>query len=497
VGDIISQVLHQSDPVFGGAGLAVALFMLLLLLVLLPRQRRNRLAVPVWMLVGHTLCGAALVVLPTGLGERRLAVLLSASLLLASIGRSSFLLLVDAFWNRRSKTPVPQILRDVLQATLFVLISLLALRAAGVEPGSLLTTSALLTAVIGLSLQETLGNLFAGLAIQAQRPFDVGDWIQFDENHIGKVLGINWRATRVLTIEDVEVIVPNGNVAKAPIFNFSRPTPRVRRKVEIGTVYEASPSHVREVLLASLDNVRGVLGDPPPSVVTKDFSDSGVIYELRFFIDDFALRDAIDGEVRDRIWYALKRANLPIPFPTRRLEFAAPEPAAGERPSDRAAEALVGHSELFQHLSQEDTRELASHAERRLYACDEKIVRQGESGAEMFLIEHGNVRVTTESLGPAALAELGRGEFFGEMSLMTGEARSADVTASEETSVLVIHRNALAPILQANPKLAETIGQALAERAESLTASQSLERMTRETVPEHELLKRIRGFFGL
>jgi CRP-like cAMP-binding protein len=115
----------------------------------------------------------------------------------------------------------------------------------------------------------------------------------------------------------------------------------------------------------------------------------------------------------------------------------------------------------------------------------------------MFLIEHGNVRVTTESLGPAALAELGRGEFFGEMSLMTGEARSADVTASEETSVLVIHRNALAPILQANPKLAETIGQALAERAESLTASQSLERMTRETVPEHELLKRIRGFFGL
>lgn len=497
MGDTLVDVMHRSDPVFGGTGLAVALVMLLSLLVLLPRQKRSALAVPVWLLVGHMVSAAAMLLLPQRLGEQRLVVLIAASFLLASIGRSAFLLLVDTFWGRRSRRPVPQILRDVLQAALFGVIGLLVLRAAGVEPGSLLTTSALLTAVIGLSLQETLGNLFAGLAIQAQRPFDVGDWIQFDKEHVGKVLEINWRATRVLTIENVEVILPNGAVAKAPLHNFSRPTRRVRREVKVTASYDASPGRVRALLLEGIENARGVLREPPPSVVAREFTDRGVVYDVRFFIDDFDSRDVIEGDVRERLWYALERAGLRIPYPTRRIEFAPPELAALDRPRDAAAEALLTQSKLFEHLSPEDVQTLARQSTRRLYARDERIVRQGEAGAEMYLVDKGRVRVSTHTLPPATLADLGRGDFFGEMSLMTGEARSADVTALEETSVLVIDRDALAPILQANPKAAERIGEALSARAESLSASEAPDRKTRDTVPEQELLTRIRGFFGL
>lgn len=494
-GDIISDVLHRSDPVFGGTGLAIGVFMVLVLLVLLPRERRSRLAVPVWLLVGHIVAAGLLFALPARYG--RLGVMIAVALLLASVGRSAFLLLVDTFWNRRSRRPVPQILRDVLQAVLFAVIGLLVLRAAGVEPGSLLTTSALLTAVVGLSLQDTLGNLFAGLAIQAQRPFDVGDWIQYDA-HTGQVLEINWRATRVLTIEEIEVIIPNGALAKAAIQNFSRPRLRVRRQVEVFTTFEASPSHVKSILLEGIENLPGILREPGPSIVTRDFTDVGIVYQVRYFIDDFSAREVIDGEVRERLWYALRRAGLPIPFPTRRLAFAPPELGPEARPADAAAATLVAQSPLFEHLSAEDRDDLAARSERRLYARDERIVRQGEPGPEMFLIERGKVRVTTKSRGPIPVAELGRGDFFGEMSLMTGESRSADVTAGEETSVLVIHREALAPILQANPKLAERIGEALTARAQSLSSSESGDGPARDSsVPQQELLSRIRGFFGL
>ena len=127
------------------------------------------------------------------------------------------------------------ILRDIAQGVLYLFVVLAALRALGFDPGSILTTGAVVTAVIGLSLQETLGNLVAGLAIQLQRPFDVGDWVSFDEDakHIGRVIEINWRATKVITLDQVEIVIPNGPLAKAPIRNFTKPAVLSRRRLQV------------------------------------------------------------------------------------------------------------------------------------------------------------------------------------------------------------------------------------------------------------------------
>src|SRR2546421_582971 len=130
-----------------------------------------------------------------------------------------WLLAVDVIFNRQTHRAPPRIFRDVTQAVVYVIVLMLTLRAVGVEPSSLLTTSALLTAVVGLALQDTLGNMVSGLALQMQRPFQVGDWIQFDpdERQIGKVTEVNWRATTVVTNDLIEVIVPNAHLAKAAI----------------------------------------------------------------------------------------------------------------------------------------------------------------------------------------------------------------------------------------------------------------------------------------
>src|SRR5262249_47572296 len=154
---------------------------------------------------------------PDSSTARRFFGAISVLCLLVSISRSAVLFVIEVAIGRGLVRPLPKISRDIVQGLAYAGIGLATLHAAGVRPGSLLTTSALLTAVIGLSLQETLGNLFAGLAIQMQRPFDVDDWIQFDTDpkHIGRVIEINWRATKVLTLDEVEVIVPNATLAKS------------------------------------------------------------------------------------------------------------------------------------------------------------------------------------------------------------------------------------------------------------------------------------------
>ena len=302
---------------------------------------------------------------PVTAGAHRILGSLSLLFLLLSIGRSGVLLVVDVVLERRFLRPLPKITRDIVQGLVYAGIAMVTLRSAGVEPGSLLTTSALLTAVVGLSLQETLGNLFAGLAIQMQRPFDVGDWIQFDaeQKHIGRVLEINWRATKVLTLDEVEIIVPNGTLAKAPITNYTKPSPVSRRSIYVHTPYDVPPATVQETILAAIFDAPGVVRDPPPSVVTNLFADNGVEYWVRFFTDQFHKRDGVDGGVRDRIWYALRRAEIAIPYPAQTIDVRQIDDASHERIEARRFDELDGALrcvDFFQVLSAEDIRSLAS-----------------------------------------------------------------------------------------------------------------------------------------
>ncbi len=496
------EALERTDPVFGGGGSGVALVLLLALLVLLPPGERAFARTPLWLLLGYLASVGASALIPSDFADDfiRVAALM---FLLGSIGRSVFLLFANAIWVRRISTPLPKILRDVIQALIYALAGLLVLRAVGVEPGSLLTTSALLTAVIGLSLQDTLGNLFAGLAIQAQRPFAVGDWVQFDDSptRIGRVIEINWRATRLRTLERLEVTVPNSMVAKAPLMNYSRPSLVVRREVSVVAPYHVSPDRVHHWLHDAVLHTPNVLNSPEPVVVTNDYTERGVEYLVRYFIDDFEKHENIESDVRDRLWYALKRHGITIPVPGARIELR--RAAAGSEPVVDSADArarLLARLELFRGLSQEETSRLASASRRETFAPEELIVREGEDSTEMFIIQSGRVRVEAKTLsGVEVVSELKHGEFFGEMSLLTGARRAANVVASVETEVLVLDRETMSPLLEEKPELAGLISRVLAERQQALSRVQGEDRPSalEQKEEEQELLNRIRRFFHL
>ncbi len=493
---------------FGGIGIGIAIALLIALRLVLRGPERRLVRAPLALLVLHGAVVFFRVVVPDPPAEMvRPIEVIGLTLLLLSIARAGYLLLVHGVLERKRGPlgALPAIIRDMLQVGVYLVVTLYVLHRAGVDPSSLLTTSAVLTAVIGFALQDTLGNLFAGLAIQLQQPFEVGDWIQFDDDpdHIGEVIEINWRATRILTVDRVEVTVPNNTLAKAPIRNYSKPTRLVRRHVTVVAPYETPPARVHRLLTEAVVEVDGVRSHPAPDIQTLSFSERGVEYQVRYFIEAFEDREILDGRVRDRLWYALRRAAVPIPAPQRRVTLIEHNAASAEHEAQAAVadvERALERLPLFESLSHELVHELALHTERRLYAQGELVIQQGDYGEELFIVERGNVEVLVDRHeGMEHVATLGPRDFFGEMSLLTGEKRRASVRTEGEVALLVVSKEALQPILAAYPQLATHVSKVLAEREIVLGKHTHTPKSNgdEDTERRGELLSRIRQFFSI
>jgi small-conductance mechanosensitive channel len=482
-------------------GIPLSLLLLVLATLLLPAGQRRRARQGAALLGLSLLCGTARFFFAAEASVRRPLLFAATFFLLASIGRSLVLLLVDVLLERRRARPVPKIFRDLSTGIVYLAVALVALHAAGVEPGSILTTSALLTAVIGLSLQDTLGNLVSGLALQMQRPFDVGDWIEVDPGHVGQVTEVTWRATSIMTLDRVEVILPNASIAKSAIRNYSRPSRVSRRRLVVGVSYAASPSEVHAILGAAAADAPGVLPEPKARARTKSFGESAIVYEVLFFVDDFSHSSDADGAVADRIYHALARHGISIPFPTRAVVLAPNEPPEKRREGDRGRIASVlAALELMQPLPDDSRAVLVERAKLRRYGPGEVVVRKGDASLAMFVVEGGSlaVEVPRDSGGVAEVAQLGAGECFGEMGLLTGEARSATVRAKTLCDLVVIDHDAFHDVLAAHPEVVERMGGLLAARQAGLdAAAASAERAPPTEERKQRLISQIRSFFKL
>jgi small-conductance mechanosensitive channel/CRP-like cAMP-binding protein len=484
-----------------GAAFVCTVAMLLLGLVLLPREERGALKAPVLLLFAHILVALCSFSVKHGLPLRG-ATITMVTLLFAALARVSFLLIVDWLFGKVLRKRLPKIFRDIFQAVVFLAMAMLALHELGFELSSLLTTSAILTAVLGLSLQETLSNVFAGLAVQAERPFEVGDWVQFGENQtlIGQVVEINWRATKLRTHARNETIVPNGIIARSTIQNFGRPEPVTRSTVGFLAPYEVTPNEVERALEGCLGQFPGVSETPAPQLWTEGFADSGVSYQLVYFITDYGSRKSIESRVRNRIWYALERAGISIPYaPIRNPELArAGTPIRDPKLvwNQEAIAALLERVEFFDSLPEAVRRRLGELARVERYGRDEPIVAQGNAGSDLFVVATGEVSVVTvDSAGEQHhLATLGPSSLFGELSLITG-TRSATVVSTVESVVVRVSHDAFRQALEEVPSLSESILALLTERCERLARNGDAPDAAASASVRQAFLSRLRCLF--
>jgi len=470
------------------AGIALLLTSLGLRQATINRHIRGRLLLSAILLAAYTLTASALYWLPLPEDTRQTLVAINPLLIVFAAINLVVALAINPWRIDRIPDRFPNIVQDTLVIALFALVATLILR------DRMMATTAVGAVIIGLALQDTLGNLFAGLAIQIEKPFRVGDWVTIGGQD-GLVSEITWRATKMRTKAGNFVVVPNSALARDTIMNYCEPTRSVRLEVEVGVTYDAPPNAVKGVIAEAVRDATLLSRDRTPEVLLVDFGDSALIYRVRFWITDFEADERAKDQVRSLIYYALKRSGMTIPF---HIEVQMSTEEAGLVPTRTTvnAKALAGVS-MFAPLSDDERDQVLSIAKPLPFAAGESIVRQGDAGRSLFVILRGEASVTASG-AEGEVARLKSGDVLGEMSLLTGEARNATVTAETDCDVLEIDAEGFRTVVMANPSVLEHVTSVTAARREELDRHRETRAATVSTADARQsLLKRVRQFLRL
>lgn len=406
------------------------------------------------------------------------------------------------FFEKR-KTEIPKFLRELAALVVFALAAVFVLDIVygeGKALAGLLAGSGVAAIILGFAMQDLLGNIISGIALEIGKPFKPGDWLLFDNNH-AEVIEVNWRSTRLLTNDHVTLDIPNNQIVRHSIVNLSYPTKTHAMRLTVGVDYNVPPNTVKEVIVHAARESMGVLSNPAPKCFLKEFADSAVQYELKFWMENDALYNDIFDSIRTNIWYALDRHKIKIPFPVRTLQVERKSPpSAAISPAMRAA---LRRQKFFQCLDETETDRLLASAKLLRFGRGEKLIQQGAEGRSMYVLVSGAAGVQVDHGGGAShVATLKAGDYFGEMSLLTGEKRNATVIAKEDSEVLEIDKPLFAEVLQSNETLLRKLSEMLAQRrleTEGILASTAEEKtiLTKQEEYAANFLARLYSFFEL
>jgi len=415
----------------------------------------------------------------------------------------------------RLRGPTPSIVADLAVGGGYLVVIIATLSSLGVNATGLLTTSAVVTAIIGLSLQKTLGNILGGVALQLDNSISVGDWIKIGDGPEGRVAEIHWRHTVVETRNWDTLIIPNATLLDSTIAILGKrsgdPVPH-RMWIYFDVDYRYPPTQVMGAVNEALQAapIENVAAEPKPHCICFDFArdrhTSMAYYAVRYWLTDLARDDPTSSVVRTRIYSALKRAGIPLALPAQAVFLTADDEGHKERHRLREArhrvEALSG-VEIFRSLSEEELEKLAARLKYAPFTAGETMTRQGAVAHWLYILTSGEAEVRVR--GPDGLEEtvarLRAPTFFGEMALLTGEPRTSTVIATSEAECYRLDRDGFQQIVQERPGIAAEVSAIVARRRVELdSAREHLDHEAKERRVQEktgQLLGRISAFFGL
>jgi len=409
--------------------------------------------------------------------------LLGARVLVAAM---SFSLNHNRRWREARLFPDLTTAAIYTAAVLVVLISVLAL-----PIGGLLATSGVLAIVLGLALQNTLADVFAGIAFGIEAPFNVGDRISLGDKTEGTVVQMNWRSIRILTDGDDVAIVPNSVVAKSDIVNRSSPT-RVRSAfIELSCPASANPERVIDTLQQATLLCPTIVPLPGPSTVLTRLGSRESRYRVNFSVSDTehlsTTKDLLLRHARRQLYYS----GLYFPRPAQGIP--APEDGTG-RPI-HALLPLLQDMILFEALEPEQLAELAASLSPRSLEPGEVLFAQGGTQAMLFIVVSGILEISqhTELSSQRTAGLIGAGEYIGEVSLLTGAPYAASATARTHCKLYGLECKVIKPLLVANSDLYAEFDRS-ARRGLAILNRVVAVRATDDSAGQ-SLLQRIRTFF--
>jgi len=407
--------------------------------------------------------------------------------------------------TRGGKVTLSRFIHQIILAviTIFLLAEYIHW-AFGLDISSLLTGTAVISIVLGLALQETLGNFFSGLVLQASVPFQPGDWIQIGDME-GRVVEMTWRAVTILTGAGNYVLIPNSAVAKDKIVNFYTPTKSSASSISVGLEYATPPHEAKRVLLLAVQDTQGILKDPAPSVAMTSFDASAVMYKIIFWINEPQSRGGVENALRMSVWYRLKQAGLNIPFNITTIEMTDVEKRAaseGKR-SEMDRLAAVSKSEVFASLSDELKKKLAGETSDFHLAAGQSFYHEGDAGDSMFILLEGSAEVFAhaEDGKEVNVGNLDAGATFGEISAMTGQSRVGTIRAKTDVRAMEITRDHLQDLFQSDPglmaKVSEVVAKLQKQHEEAFKKLGAKHADDDKHTQSHSVLERMKSLFSI
>jgi small-conductance mechanosensitive channel/CRP-like cAMP-binding protein len=427
-------------------------------------------------------------------------ILLSTSVFITLLNRYIW----DYYFEKRRGTVIPRLLREFLAAVIFLVVLLMVLSIgyhAETQMQGLLAGSGVAAIILAFGMQNLLKSIVAGASLQIRPPYKLGDWLKVGE-HIGEVMEIGWGDTRLRTNDAISIEIPNDKMVDETIINLTSPTPLHAMRLSVSADYNVPPNRVKDALRRAATNATGIELTPPPKAYLKEFGDSGIMYEVKFWMTTHATYTDVCDAIRTNIWYEFKRRKINIPFPIRTLQIER-RSGAPRHDAHKEAGAMLRSEPLFACLNDEQIAGLLKNADIHQFGRGEAIIEEGSEGDSMFVLLRGDAQVSVEKNG--ALIRVGalrQGDCFGEMSLLTGEPRTATVRAEHDCEVIEISKAVMGELLRSSPQCLDSLSELLAKRkleTEGLVkeAAAPEEHADKEREYTASFLRRVRSFFEL
>jgi small-conductance mechanosensitive channel len=410
--------------------------------------------------------------------------------------KTTIFLVFDFLLGKKQQVKYPRLIKDLTVIILYIIgISLIAKLVFNTELTVILASSAVLTVVIGFALQDILGDLFSGIALNLEESLRINDWIKTGD-YEGKIEQFRWRCIKILTIDNHLVLIPNRIAAKEEVERFGRASEAFALRLQIGVSYKNSPDVVINTIMDVLSSITSVLKNPGPIVMVNDFADFAVVYEIKFWINDYAIKDPVKSEIRRKTWYAFKRNNIQIPFPIRDVYI---KDIKKEKPQEITGAQLIDilkRNEIFNTISEKQLENLVEDIEIKSYGKGETLIKEGEVGQYFYHILAGEAEVIKNN---NVIARIKADDYVGEMSLFTGEKTTAEVRVKGESKILRISSEKFRETVKLNAAMARKLSEVIAGRKAQLMEFKKQADQSRRTAIKKEtesIFLRIKKYFS-
>jgi small-conductance mechanosensitive channel/CRP-like cAMP-binding protein len=394
------------------------------------------------------------------------------------------------------KCQIPKVLRNLVQGVIFVIILCLVVKFIfGKDISILMTSSAILTGIIGFAMQGIFSNLLAGAVIHSSGRFNIGDWVLVG-GHDGHITQINWSDTWITTLSGNLVSVPNASVLSSTIVNNSAPTRSGRLNIPFSASYDNPPHEVKQCLIEAAMECPFTSTQhqhPAPCVLLTSYSDFAVNYELRVWITDYNNYHPAIGAINEAVWYKFKRKGIEIPFPmsgklmenvllaAARINQVAPADSIDAENilvdlfNSDFVKKLIPATALSQDQLPALFKTVAHEFHRVTFTAGEYIFRQGEKDDEALYIFvagklAGEMRLPDGKVVPF---EPESGSLLGEMSFLTGAPRAASIKVLETASLLKVAPSTMRKLVHEVPPLMDALSQLAVDRTQQIESSLS------------------------